>query len=63
MKEADVYNNGNGWRISFEFQGKVRVLTVPETRELRTMLQVALLKVPILVKEEYEHKRNNRKAS
>ena len=47
MHEADVYNNGNGWRISFEFNGKIRVLTVTETRELMKILRYALLKIPV----------------
>jgi len=52
MKEAEVYNNGNGWRIAFSFQRATRVLTIEETLELIGILQRALEHVPAYVVEE-----------
>lgn len=56
MKKADIYNNGRGWRISFSFQGAVRVLTSKEAQELLDMLQYALKRIDSITEkgEEYE---------
>jgi len=39
---VSYYNNGNGWRISFQFQGANRILTVEEAKDLKRKLSWAL---------------------
>ncbi len=52
MKDAEVYRSASGWRIEFEFQGALRVLTVRETMKLIAVLSRALEHVPIYLLED-----------
>ena len=42
---VSYYNIGNGWRVSFQFQGASRVLTVEEAKDLKRKLSWALKEI------------------
>ena len=42
---VEVYNNGHGNRIAFDFQGTRRVLTIEQAEALKESLEYGLAKV------------------
>uniref|UniRef100_A0A6M3J981 Uncharacterized protein n=1 Tax=viral metagenome TaxID=1070528 RepID=A0A6M3J981_9ZZZZ len=52
--ETEYYNNGNGWRVAFYFQGYRRILTVEQASRLRDSLAWALDKINKKCKGEDE---------
>jgi len=42
MENANVYNNGSGWRISFPIGRVIQVLTVEEAMDLHDVLEAAI---------------------